>query len=63
MKLDLDIKALSVITAGLRQLENVWRSQKDASSDEDEISDLTNDILYLESLRADIERRLEEGRA
>jgi hypothetical protein len=60
MKLDLDIKALSAITAGLRQLENAWRSQKDASQDEDEISDLTNDILYVESLRAELERRMEE---
>jgi hypothetical protein len=58
--MQLDTKALSMIAAGLKQLENAWRSQRDSSSDEDEISDLTNDILYAESLRSEIERRLEQ---
>ena len=62
MKLDLDIKALSTITAGLRQLENAWLRAKDETDDEDEISDLTNDLLYAQSLREQLERHMSDER-
>ena len=60
MTLDLDIKALSTITAALRVLERVWAERKEVASDEDEISDLTNDILFAQSLRTELERRMSE---
>jgi hypothetical protein len=60
MTLDLDIKALSTITAALRQLENVWMRAKEDTEDEDEIADLTNDLLYAQSLREDLERQMSE---
>ena len=50
MTIDLDIKALSVITAGLQVLVDNWRERRANSSDEDEISDFTNDMLFAESL-------------
>ena len=62
MKLDLDIKALSTITAGLRQLENAWLRAKEETEDEDEVSDLTNDLLYAQSLREELERHMSEER-
>lgn len=63
MTLDLDTKALSVVLAGLRALDEKWTTEAAASADEDEAADLTNDVLYARSLRSELERRAIAGSA
>lgn len=63
MTLDLDTKALSVLLAGLRALDEKWTAEATATDDEDEAADLTNDVLYARSLRSDLERRVAAGPA
>jgi hypothetical protein len=58
MTINLDIKALSVISAGLRALVDNWAATKANSSDEDEISDLTNNILFAQSLSSHLESKM-----
>ncbi|MEY4582664.1 MAG: hypothetical protein RL701_7367 [Pseudomonadota bacterium] len=58
MTIDLDVKALSVITAGLQALIDNWAVMKANSSDEDEISDLTNDMLFAQSLSSHLESKM-----
>ncbi len=63
MTLDLDTKALSVLLAGLRALDEKWTAEAAATDDEDEAADLTNDLLFARSLRSDLERRATGGPA
>lgn len=62
MTLDLDIKSLSIIIAGLHQLERAWTEQKQRATSDDEIADLTNDLLFARSLRAALEQKATEQR-
>ena len=63
MTVELDDKALSVLLAALQALDDKWGAEKAAAADPDEVADLTNDLLYAQSLSAYFEDRLSEDAA
>jgi len=63
MLVELDGKAISFILSALHVAEAQWARAAEATDDEDEAAELTNDVGYVQSLRAGLQAQLQADTA